>query len=92
MDAGSIADVIKEVGKVPEIVIGMMTYQILKGLDYLIRVKKIIHRDIKPSNILLNKKGMVKIADFGVSAQIAHTYACVNSWVGTVTYMSVRSD
>lgn len=51
---------------------------------------KVIHRDIKPSNILLNKKGQVKIADFGVSGQITNTLDCMSSWVGTVTYMSVR--
>jgi serine/threonine protein kinase len=89
MDAGSLADVIKEVGKVPEIIIGMITIQILRGLDYLHKTKKVIHRDIKPSNILLNKKGQVKIADFGVSGQIENTFDCMSSWVGTVTYMSV---
>ena len=35
MDAGTLTGVINEVGKVPELVIGMITYQILKGLDYL---------------------------------------------------------
>ena len=30
----------------------------------------------------------MKIADFGVSVELTHTYACVTSWVGTVTYMS----
>lgn len=67
MDAGSLASVIKEVGKIPEQIIGLMTVQMLKGLEYLHKTMKVIHRDIKPSNILLNKKGSVKIADFGVS-------------------------
>lgn len=67
MDAGSLADVIKEVGKVPEQIIGLMTVQILRGIEYLHKIKKVLHRDIKPSNILINKKGCVKIADFGVS-------------------------
>lgn len=57
MDKGSLAEVIKEVGKIPETILGMMTVQILKGLEYLHKTKKVIHRDIKPSNILLNKKG-----------------------------------
>lgn len=67
MDAGSLADVIKEVGKIPEQIIGLMSVQILRGIEYLHKTMKVIHRDIKPSNILINKKGQVKIADFGVS-------------------------
>ena len=57
MDAGSLSDVIKEVGKIPEMILGLMTVQILRGLEYLHKTMKVIHRDIKPSNILLNKKG-----------------------------------
>ena len=30
------------------------------------------------------------VADFGVSGQLTNTHASANSWVGTVTYMSVR--
>ena len=40
--------------------------QIIDGLNY-IHSKRIAHRDIKLDNILLDGKGNVKIADFGVS-------------------------
>jgi 5'-AMP-activated protein kinase catalytic alpha subunit len=40
--------------------------QIIEGLGY-IHKKRILHRDIKLDNILLDGKGNVKIADFGVS-------------------------
>ena len=56
MEGGSLADVIQKNGQIPELFIGLITYQVLKGLHY-IHKNKYIHRDIKPSNILINKEG-----------------------------------
>ena len=61
--------------------------QISSALAYL-HSKNIIHRDIKPSNILVDTAGNIKIADFGVSGNLAHTLAKCASWVGTEHYMS----
>ena len=73
MDAGNLAHILKEVGTIPEQIIGMITIQILAGLMHLHKTMKVAHRDIKPANILLNKNGVVKIADFGVSGQMEST-------------------
>ncbi|GAQ84491.1 mitogen-activated protein kinase kinase [Klebsormidium nitens] len=87
MDGGSLSDVLRAVNKIPEPFLGAISKQILLGLQYLHKLR-IKHRDIKPANLLLNRRGDVKIADFGVSSQAGSSMSKCGSWVGTVTYMS----
>ncbi|KYN05604.1 PREDICTED: cyclin-dependent kinase 20-like [Cyphomyrmex costatus] len=39
---------------------------LLEGIAY-VHSKNIIHRDLKPANLLISEKGILKIADFGLS-------------------------
>eukprot|EP01114_Cavostelium_apophysatum_P004434 TRINITY_DN1466_c0_g1_i1.p1 TRINITY_DN1466_c0_g1~~TRINITY_DN1466_c0_g1_i1.p1 ORF type:complete len:587 (-),score=166.11 TRINITY_DN1466_c0_g1_i1:832-2592(-) len=51
--------------------IAYVVFNSLKGLQFL-HSRKILHRDIKSANILLTEIGEVKLADFGVSAEISN--------------------
>jgi len=72
----------------PEGILSKISEQVLLGLQYLHKERHMVHRDVKPSNILMNRHGIFKLTDFGVSAQLENTMAACKTFVGTVTYMS----
>lgn len=55
-----------------------------QAIQYL-HAKGIIHRDIKPENVLISEEGVVKVADFGLSALLPHT-GTLEAPLGTVGY------
>jgi tRNA A-37 threonylcarbamoyl transferase component Bud32 len=66
--------------------------QICEALQYA-HEEGIVHRDIKPENILLDRKGRVKIADFGLAKLLgrrraAFTLTGTNQVMGTLDYMA----
>ncbi|XP_058838861.1 mitogen-activated protein kinase kinase kinase kinase 3 isoform X1 [Topomyia yanbarensis] len=84
---GSLQDIYQVTGPLNELQIAYMCRETLLGLSYLHSMGK-IHRDIKGANILLTEKGDVKLADFGVSAQITATINKRRSFIGTPYWMA----
>ncbi|XP_077468140.1 mitogen-activated protein kinase kinase kinase kinase 5 [Stigmatopora argus] len=84
---GSLQDVYSATGPLSEAQIAYVCRETLQGLDYLHGQKK-MHRDIKGANILLNEHGEVKLADFGISAQITATLSRRMSFIGTPYWMA----
>ncbi|KAJ2702326.1 MAP kinase kinase Wis1 [Coemansia sp. IMI 203386] len=71
---------------IPEAILGKITLSVVKGLRFLKDELNIIHRDIKPTNILVNRKGEVKLCDFGVSGELNQSLA--KTHVGCQSYMA----
>ena len=88
MNCGSLHGVLQRNGPLPEPLLARVTSDVTQALDHLHRVLKVVHRDIKPANVLLNSRAQVKLADFGMSGQLATTFGRLASWVGTAAYMS----
>ncbi|KAL0433788.1 UNVERIFIED_CONTAM: Cyclin-dependent kinase G-2 [Sesamum latifolium] len=62
-----------------------ITKQLLKGVKFL-HENGVMHRDLKPSNILINKKGDLKICDFGLSRQFESESGSYSPRVATLWY------
>ncbi|KAF7706245.1 mitogen-activated protein kinase kinase kinase kinase 2 [Silurus meridionalis] len=84
---GSLQDIYHVTGPLKEKQIAYICRETLQGLNHLHETGK-IHRDIKGANILLTERGDVKLADFGVAAEISATAAKRKSFIGTPYWMA----
>jgi serine/threonine protein kinase len=95
IEAGTLADKIKESGKLDvETTVGVCR-QIAPGLDAL-HAAGLIHRDIKPANILLDQQGTAYITDFGLAKDSQGSVLTrPGQALGSVDYMApeqIRSE
>lgn len=87
MDAGSLENLYDGRCSVPEDVLARIVGKTVRGLRFLKDELQIMHRDVKPTNILINRRGEVKLCDFGVSGQLEKSLAKTN--IGCQSYMAV---
>lgn len=59
----------------------------IEGLRYL-HGRNLIHRDVKAGNLLLSDQGIIKLADFGVVAQLHSTMSKRGTVIGTPFWMA----
>ncbi|XP_064261353.1 serine/threonine-protein kinase PAK 3-like [Passer domesticus] len=86
MDGGTLFDVLRAV-YLEEGQIGAVCRECLQGLHFL-HCRQVIHRDIKSGNVLLGMDGAVKLADFGLCAQLSPERSKRSSSVGTPSWMA----
>jgi eukaryotic-like serine/threonine-protein kinase len=86
-EGSTVAQKIHE-GPVPTFEAADIASQMAAGLAEA-HAHNIVHRDIKPSNLILTKKNVLKVVDFGLALVMrAETFSQSMGIAGTVAYMS----
>jgi serine/threonine protein kinase len=65
--------------------------ELCEALAYAHERAQVVHRDLKPANLMIDARGELKIADFGIAASVSDSVSRVSvqaSSSGTPVYMS----
>lgn len=84
MDLKKYLDSLPEDKMVDKMLVKSYLYQILQALKFC-HQRRCIHRDLKPHNLLLDSKGIIKLADFGLARAFGipvrpYTHEVVTLW------------
>ena len=90
VEGDSLSQVLRREGKLSVADALKIMHQTAQGLATA-HDRGVVHRDIKPGNLMLDKKGRVKIADFGIALatqDISKKLTSTGEFVGTPGYLS----
>jgi hypothetical protein len=88
MAGGSVADLLAAGGLLDEQSVRAVCRDLCLALEYLHSEGK-IHRDVKAANVLLTSTGDVRLADFGVAAEVSRTLGAKRkTFTGTPFWMA----
>ncbi len=87
----TLADIIKERGRLPVTEAIELILQVAQALQYAFE-KRVIHRDIKPANILVSAEGAAKVIDMGTAKSLQDSglseITRTGMGIGTINFMS----
>jgi serine/threonine protein kinase len=92
VEGETLKEYIDSKGKLGNEEIKSLFSQMLDAVTY-VHEQNLVHRDIKPSNFMLDKKGKIKLMDFGIAkstdvTSADYTQTGTNQNMGTPMYMS----
>jgi len=90
VDGRTLEDMLEEYGALPERDALEIIRDVAKALRYAWEEFGIIHRDIKPANIMIDRKGVAKLMDMGISKSVGEeaSLTMTGTIIGTPYYMS----
>lgn len=89
IDGHTLQKVMDQLGgePIPADVAASMMLQVAEGLCSTAALG-IVHRDLKPDNLMLGRRGMVKVTDFGICHLKDHTMTATGQILGSPRFMS----
>ena len=88
VDGKTVSALLHEHGPLPVPVALTIFMQALDGIGCA-HASGVVHRDLKPSNLMLDRRGVVKVMDFGIARYVgASRVTRAGSTVGTAQYMA----